>query len=425
MTGKRIDPEEDRSFENAAEGPFSFSRPPPQKRIHAEQFQLTVLGFRSAIRCGDLGLVEKLLTLHPTLIRCADVFELACAHGREHIVFLLITRGLELAECGFSGMRVAAINGHHDVVQMLFHQGVAIPNESGETLIDSITSLGHMDVLIVLMKYGLSLNEPQWRYALYWIGQSGNLHLLHCVLRHHAEMVNRSDIVTIFRQACSHGHISIVEYLLTPRRIPTIDQNKQNICADLVHDEDDQGLRLACAHGRWPIVEMLITRFGANVHAANNEPLIVACMNGSLETVRFLQSRKANPLAQNGMALIMASRYDHEQIVGLLLTTTLLGSNSSVVDIALGIASSNGCLNVVKRLLQHHPSEDGIDNALIQAATARQPKIVACLLDSGADVYCQSNAIQRCLNNSNNLGEVIHPNFRLRTEETIRASSRP
>ena len=90
---------------------------------------------------------------------------------------------------------------------------------------------------------------------------------------------------------------------------------------------------------------------GADIHAENEDALILTSYSGHLEAVKYSVEQGADVHAQGDLALRWASEYGHLEIVKYLVEQ---GANIHAQnDYALGWARQNGHSEVVQYLLEH------------------------------------------------------------------------
>jgi hypothetical protein len=116
----------------------------------------------------------------------------------------------------------------------------------------------------------------------------------------------------------------------------------------------DDALFAAAYVGFTDAVKLLLSDYGVDPSACNNEVLIDASENGYLEIVQILLADdRVDPSAQDNRALIDASQNGHLEIVKFLLSDSRVDPSAQDNE-ALFRASSNGHLEIVK-LLESHP----------------------------------------------------------------------
>lgn len=128
---------------------------------------------------------------------------------------------------------------------------------------------------------------------------------------------------------------------------------------------------------------------GANVHAQNDAALIEAATIGSVATVELLLEYGADVHAQNEKALLYAVNSCRVDVVRVLIAA---GAN---VDRALILATARNYPDVVAVLLCTNVDRDTKNNALAAAIDWGAVHIVDILLEHGADVECDNNALLR------------------------------
>ena len=114
--------------------------------------------------------------------------------------------------------------------------------------------------------------------------------------------------------AAERGHAEMVEWLLDKG-------------ADPEAQDDGRGgaLHRACQHGHTAVVSLLVDRgFDTNRRAHSGwVPLMIAALRGNVAVVEILLSRKEIQIDRQDddgwTALWYASRYNHPEVIGLLL----------------------------------------------------------------------------------------------------------
>ena len=136
--------------------------------------------------------------------------------------------------------------------------------------------------------------------------------------------------------AASNGHISVIDHLLkngadinsreqfhSPLESALINQNWNTAMfliergAD-VHYHDDFALLLACMEGHLDTVKLLI-KYGANIHAGDDIALHKAVYNKHLDVVKFLVENGADIHARDDDALKTASMKQDYAMVKYLI----------------------------------------------------------------------------------------------------------
>lgn len=174
--------------------------------------------------------------------------------------------------------------------------------------------------------------------------------------------------------ACEHGHLGIVKYLIEEQAFPLCDI-----------DPDDDGLHLACIFGHLDVVKCLVEN-GAGTHTDVGEFIVYAASSGHVDIIDYLHSKGFNVPACATEASIKAARSGHVKTVAYLFRNY----NLSVVSVGhklLCVGASHGHLDVVQYmiLIGAPVSDNGRYHPLHFASHGPYPDIIHCLLPHGAD----------------------------------------
>ena len=170
-----------------------------------------------------------------------------------------------------------------------------------------------------------------------------------------------------------------------------------------VDGEDQYGynpLRIACWKGKMNVVKLLVEEMGADVDVegrSSKGPLYWACVNGNVEIVRMLVDLGSGSGAgKDGhvwlTGFVEAASQGHSDVVRELIERGVaVDGVDKYGDTALGMASQNGCVGVVKVLVgQGGADVDVVDRngrtPLYWASRNGREKVVSVLLEAGADV---------------------------------------
>jgi ankyrin repeat protein len=135
--------------------------------------------------------------------------------------------------------------------------------------------------------------------------------------------------------------------------------------------------------GYFDIVKYLVDK-GANIHAYDENSLILASDGGHLDVVKYLVDNGADVNAGYGDALIYASRNGHLDVVKYLAE---MGADIHAEhDSALSFASGEGHLDVVKFLVERGADVNTAEGYPLKAAKERgHTDVVKFLQDKGAE----------------------------------------
>ncbi len=121
-----------------------------------------------------------------------------------------------------------------------------------------------------------------------------------------------------------------------------------------IHGENDVALRLASRNGHIDVVKYLVELKpdGANIHTYNDDALRRASLHGHLDIVKYLVSHGANIHGDSDAALRWASKYGQIEVVKYLVELKPDGANIHPKnDESLKWAKINGHLDIVKYLI--------------------------------------------------------------------------
>ncbi|XP_053397533.1 transient receptor potential cation channel subfamily A member 1 homolog isoform X2 [Mercenaria mercenaria] len=166
-------------------------------------------------------------------------------------------------------------------------------------------------------------------------------------------------------------------------------------------------LHLAAIKGDLRIAQLLIEK-GAKINALNHEhqtPLHKAALFNNIECITCLLDNGATLEAKdkdNFTALLLAACYGHAKSVQLLIDR---GADLSVEDkndrTAVYLAAEENQLEVLEVLLRHNREkymvnhrDECSNNPLHIAAKLGHLRIVKCLLNNGADLFCKNDMEQ-------------------------------
>jgi ankyrin repeat protein len=297
----------------------------------------------------------------------------------------------------------AAANKNVEVMQLLLNYLAAKSGESGIENVDAVEKL-----------------RPYTSNALSVAAGNGNLEMIDCLLKQHADPNASVDGTFALHQAVAAGHIAAVQCLLDHNaNTDTIDSNGYT--------------PLQKAHASADITTILLNmtqKPNINRVTSNGTALFLACLNGCAEVVNILLRHGADPNeeyrgSRSNYPILLAVSRGKPAIVQLLLNN---GANIKVCNIygksALHLAiedsrnpEAHECLKV---LLKFEPAIDSVDKdfntALNCVGEATSVASVELLLKAGADpeitnvkgftpllqsIYKENYDVAECLINSN------------------------
>ncbi|KAH9101094.1 hypothetical protein Ae201684P_007282 [Aphanomyces euteiches] len=304
-----------------------------------------------AVRNGDLdGMVKGLLTSNTKIDGIHEQPTVACGvrkwtFGRDQVS----PRQRRCDKYNWTiGPRyilrpiMATKNGHLDVVKYLLDKGAAvdIKESTGWTPLQMASASGRLDVVKYLLDKGAALDTKNPACPFHMACESGHLDVVKCLL----------DKGTAIDEASHHGQ--------TP-------------------------LYLASKYGYLDVVKYLVEK-GAAVDTKDIDgwtPLHMACENGHFDIVKYL--------FDNGAALDTKSHHSQTPL-HKASASVALNAESQQGRTPLHLASENGCVDIVKYLLEQGATINSRDNngwtSLHCAFNSRNEKVVLMLLDAGFDV---------------------------------------
>ncbi len=371
-----------------------------------------------AASSGHIEVVKVLLgetAINQRATYLCEPLSMAAKNGHVEVMKLLLAiEGIPVTSShrySDTPLYLAAQNGHVEVVKLLLAAGAEVDDRS----LGKASANGHVDVVKLLLA-GVAINQARTAsYCLFCAVQNGHIEVVKTLLAVEGILLDHTDNqfgCTAMHMAAENGYVKIIKVLLAAGA--WVD------CYDLY---------IASENGHVDVVQMLLAIEGIAVNQANNNsgltPLGIASKNGHIEVVKLL-------LAVEGIAVNQADNYGctalgiasingHVEVVKLLLAVEgiavnqdygsnplflaaqsdrvdllkmLLGIEAFVVAVnqadnegftALGIASKNGHIEVVKLLL----AVEGIavnqaDNygwtPLISAAARGHDKVCELLL---------------------------------------------
>lgn len=185
----------------------------------------------------------------------------------------------------------------------------------------------------------------------------GDLSVVKC-LHEHGVNINRTMTVTPLMVAAIHGHVDIIDYLLSSDLNPKTNVNIKNI-------DGWTALMYACYYGKVDVVDRLLDVGDCDINCKNlygNSPLSIAVERNYIEIVDKLIIHGANYYEERGHGYSLLHLAVSQNYQEMVLRIISLG-----VDI-------------------NKQNNDGNTPLMIAARLRSHKNIVKILMDNGADV---------------------------------------
>jgi ankyrin repeat protein len=195
---------------------------------------------------------------------------------------------------------VASKNGHLEIFRLLLeNQGAddtRLQNNGRDTSLFSAATIGHVDVVRLLLKYGadIHLQSKDGETPLTVASKNGHWEVVRLLLNRGADInLQNKDGETVLSVAAKNGHLNAVLLLLNRGA----DINIQN-------KDGEIPLAVAAKNGHLKVVESFLFDNAANITHKNKDgetPLALASKNGHVAVVRLLLNQGAHtrPLNHN------------------------------------------------------------------------------------------------------------------------------
>ena len=131
---------------------------------------------------------------------------------------------------------------------------------------------GHLEIVKYLVEQGADIHADN-DCALQWAAQNDHLKIVKYLVEHGADIHADNDLA--LRYVAQHGHFNIVKYF--------VEQGAN------IHINNDCALRWAASNGHFNIVKYLVEN-GADIQANNDYALRWAIENGHHDIVEYLES---------------------------------------------------------------------------------------------------------------------------------------
>jgi ankyrin repeat protein len=352
----------------------------PMPTIHPTRPEAVPLYYASL--CGFCGLVEDLITVHPSDVNCTGGSHMTPLHaasvkGHLEVASLLLESGADPNSCDVidrvplhrisQGGQVVMMESSLEIGRLLVNYGAKVnvtDNVEGDTPLHAAARSGYRDIAVLLVESGTSL-DVQNQY------QRTPLHM-----------------------ACWYGKLDVSRFL--------IDRGSDINCRD---EEGFIPLHVASRFGHVEVTRLLLD-CGSDVNAREAKhwtPLHYASRNGYLDLARLLIVYGADVNAdheEHKTPMHHASAYGHFDIVKLLVEQ---GANIDCRDnnghTPLHYAAWNGFIDIAHFLIEDGAAVSARDDKgwtpFHRASYQGHPHIVKFLLECGVDVDVQTENGER------------------------------
>lgn len=342
-----------------------------------------------------------------------NAFNAAAAHGHEHVIKTLLSRGYNYP-CGgatIHALQIACRQGHEPVVQVLIDFGTDInfDNSRESSSLQIAAQEGHVAIVKLLLQNGAcsSNNNPG---ALEIAAQEGYEAIARLILDPEINHRARNEkIGPAILMAAERKHKSIVDFLLSQ------DSHLKS------PNEDFAAILIAAAKGGYErIVNRLLERGVRVIGRWQSRGIIAAAARAGHERIIFAllecETEIDSPFYCYYEPILVAAAGGgcKDVVLELLRRGTNVNARDSLNHKALSSAAWNGQEKVVEILLAHHadPNAQGhccgnhcCGNALKGTVEGGHDSIVTLLLLHGADVNAEcnfcGNTLKKAMSNGN------------------------
>ncbi|MCC6127993.1 MAG: ankyrin repeat domain-containing protein, partial [Chlamydiae bacterium] len=324
-----------------------------RKRLYETNSSKETL-WQTAIREGQLAVLQWLHIQDPSMLHKYDeegstLMHLACALGQLPIARWMMERNADLLKVvnkeQWTPLHLAAFNENLSILDSFFHhlpkdlllqvasrpcckvlsylldRRVALPvTPFKQTLLHVAAQTAQEDNVIVLLKYGLDLEERdlQGRTPLFLAAVQGHRGIIQRLLSQGARLdASSNEQETVLHLASFYGYAQILDDFL-----------KDPLGLKLIHVQDSDGKtplhRAVWGVSKPTIVKMLLDH-GADPNVLNKydyTPLHWAAKHGHLESARILLERGANLSSANtnqDTPMDLALRWGQDDLVRLFI----------------------------------------------------------------------------------------------------------
>ena len=250
--------------------------------------KISVRGFLQAAETGDVKKLElflRHLDINVVNEQSQTALHFAAANGKQNAVRFLVTKGAAL-ECanwtGWTPLMYASYYGQSEVVSYLIENKakVNVCNSRLVTPLICAARCGHKSVIEILLQNGASIDPSSFIQP----PTSQEVKAIQKVNHQAQTNVSRRPPMTALMAAAQHGHLGIVNLLLT-YNAPIDYQNEVN---------GYTALMLAAVNGHIKIVKFLIETGSANantVNCRNQTAYVLSKVRKRADVENYLESR--------------------------------------------------------------------------------------------------------------------------------------
>lgn len=280
--------------------------------------------FQQAIDKNDMGRIEKLMK-KSSVEEKIDALMLAVSSGKKDFVSLFLDSGVDVNsfDKNYNTPLITACSRteNFEIIEFLLEKGAAVnaKNSFQTTPLLAACRVPNNDRAVkLLLEHGADINKTQ----------------------------NSGDSILFY--AIENQNRSLMELLL-----------EQNADVNVALSDGETPLIRAVNTGNADIISLLL-KHGADIHAGDDMPLFVACMNKSDDLIRLLLEHGAKINAKNESGetpLIYGAKQNSDTVVSLLVENKAeVNASDNEGGTALYYALKNNNTEMAKILLSHKAS---------------------------------------------------------------------
>ncbi|KAJ3452272.1 no mechanoreceptor potential c isoform d-related [Anaeramoeba flamelloides] len=300
------------------------------------------------------------------------------------------TRNTINGKRSFESFLVAVRKGNLQVIELflLNHLNPNQKTSEGDTALHIATKSGNLQLAFLLIEYGsyVSSLDQEKRTPLMVAAKYGRSEILQLYLNNQIDLERKDKHGrNALYFACESGNVQIAqELILAGARLNT------------KSDKGNFPLYLAAHQGNNLLVQLLLTS-GAYVDQTYDgwTPLLIACQNGSLQTVKILLGHNANlhycDPKDGFSAIFIAIENNHVDVfVELFSRKADLQSVNFYSETPIHIACQVGNMEIIQIMIQNNVDfnikDENDMTPLMVAAENDHEDVVKLLLDNGAQI---------------------------------------